>query len=316
MPPKPPTPICPKCGYDQSGEIATWSTQCPTQGTCNECGLQFDWLNIFNPHLTRLPWYTEHARSPWQLLRRTPSTLLRLVLPSIFWKPIKPTIIINIRTLVLWYLFLALTSHLAVSAVYAVSYYIRIRARAGWNWNRFINGGFYSYAELAFNSIFRGVFEMWTPVGASGLNTVSVQLSAATAFSNIYLRPIAISIGINLMWLIILLVIPTTRRIAKIRTAHVLRAFVLSMLATLLILQLSRYSIRTSSFYWYMHLELLGQSPSHQLIAIWQLFFWPAAIVHSWKIKPAKLLIILGTIAAVLTGLVLNLVVFITPDFI
>lgn len=226
------------------------------------------------------------------------------------------TIIIRLKTLLLWFVLLAVVSHLVTSAIYAISYYLRIKNRAGWDWNRFTNGGLYSYAELAFNSVFRGIFEMWTPKGANGLTGVSIQLNPVTAFSNIYLRPISISFGINLMWLLILLVIPTTRRIAKIRTAHVLRAFILSMLASLLILQLSRYSLRTYSYYWHMHYELFGQSLSHQLIAIWQLVFWPSAIMYSWKIKPATLLIALGTIAAVLLGVVLNLIIFVLPDFI
>ena len=313
MPPH--TPICPKCGYDQSGTITTWTTQCPLQGTCPECGLQFDWLNIFDPTRTRLPWYTEHAPSIYQLITRTPSTLIRLALPHKFWKLMHSTIVINLKTLIVWFALLALASHLATSAIYAVDYYLKIKNRAGWGWNRFTNGGLYAYAELAFNSVFRGIFEMWTPKDANGLNTVAIQLNPFAAFSNIYLRPISISIGINLMWFLVLVVIPTTRRIAKIRTAHVLRAFILSMLATLLILQISRYSARNKGYYWYISLELFGQDPFQQLIAIWQLFFWPAAIIHSWKIKPAKLLVILGSIAAVLAGLVLNLIVFVIPDY-
>ena len=34
---------CPRCGYDLSGEIATWTEACPVRGLCTECGLEFAW---------------------------------------------------------------------------------------------------------------------------------------------------------------------------------------------------------------------------------------------------------------------------------
>ncbi len=46
---KPITPTCPKCGYDQSGEIATWESQCPLEGRCPECGFDFVWADVMDP---------------------------------------------------------------------------------------------------------------------------------------------------------------------------------------------------------------------------------------------------------------------------
>ena len=74
-PTKPRSPICPKCGYDQSGEITTWVTQCPLEGTCPECGYALYWSDVVNPSRIRLPWFVEHAESKRGLLRRTIPTL-------------------------------------------------------------------------------------------------------------------------------------------------------------------------------------------------------------------------------------------------
>ncbi len=309
------TPICPKCGYDQTGEIATWKTNCPVQGTCSECGLEFDWLIIFEPTRLRLAWYAEHARSLAQLIQRTPSTIARLVLPSKFWKRVHPAAHVNLKALVLWFVLLATTTHLMVCTYNAVKYYLRIKANNGWDWNRFTTNGFYSYTELAFNSVFRGIFGMYTPTDPNGITHVSIHWISWTSFSNTYLRSTAASLGINLMWLLVLLVIPTTRRLAQIRTAHVVRAFVLSSLGTLLALELSLLLMRPGSYYWYMRYEYLDRSLSSTLIALWQLVFWPSAIIWGWKIKSPKLLILLGTAAAILAGSLLEVWVYIIPDF-
>ena len=312
----PPTPICPKCGYDQSGTIATWSTQCPTQGTCPECGFEFSWANIFDPNRASLPWYVEHITHKRQLVSRTFPTLLRLFNPIKFWKVLTLLLPVNLRVLLLWYATLFLVLHSAASISYAVAYYHRIYARPGYWSKLFDSKGIYAYPELAFNAFFRNIVEMRSQAGALGLSKIQIDFHGWMSVANLILRPASLSIGINFMWLIVLLVIPTTRRLAKIRRAHVYRAFLLSMVCTLTILQTTRIDTGSGFQYWRMHTELYGYRPMLQLLVIWQLIFWPAAIIQGWKIKPAKLLIALGTIAAVLAGLLLNISIFILPDLI
>lgn len=312
----PPTPICPKCGYDQSGTIATWSTQCPTQGTCPECGFEFDWFNIFNPEHNNLRWFVEHARSPFQSIRRTPSTLFRLMFPNRFWKQVQLTISLKPKALVIWYILFTLLLHTLLVLPYVMYYYLRNKSLNNWYWSHFQSRGLYAYPELAFNAFFQGIFEIQSPMGANGFNATWIQFTGWPAFINLFARPISFSLGVNLMWLTILLVIPTTRKIAKIRKAHVCRAFVLSMLCTFIIFETNRFSTKGISFYWYAHQEILGRRPLVQLLVIWQILFWPAAIIQGWQIKPAKLIITLGTIAALLAGFLLNITIFILPDLI
>lgn len=55
------TPLCPRCGYDLSGIVASWRDVCPTQGTCSECGVGFAWGDIFYPLLYAPRWSFEHS---------------------------------------------------------------------------------------------------------------------------------------------------------------------------------------------------------------------------------------------------------------
>lgn len=76
-------PFCPRCGYDQSGELAIWNTttslECPLTHTCTECGLDFAWRDILNPIYSRQLTMFEHAQ-----LRRPASFILT------WWKSARP----------------------------------------------------------------------------------------------------------------------------------------------------------------------------------------------------------------------------------
>ena len=45
------TPTCPRCGYDLSGIVASWTNSCPLTGICSECGLKFRWGAVLMPLL-------------------------------------------------------------------------------------------------------------------------------------------------------------------------------------------------------------------------------------------------------------------------
>lgn len=75
--------ICPRCGYDQAGEVARWDAagQCPVQGLCPECGARFAWREL---------WPVAGAIAPFDAERPLPdaprlglwATLLRVVRPG------------------------------------------------------------------------------------------------------------------------------------------------------------------------------------------------------------------------------------------
>lgn len=93
------TPRCPRCGYDQSGLAATWTSSCPLAATCTECGYEFDPGDAFNPTRRRLPWLCEHAKRRWLALA-TLRTLATLLWPPAFWKRVRPEHPVRARRLV------------------------------------------------------------------------------------------------------------------------------------------------------------------------------------------------------------------------
>ncbi|MCC6677127.1 MAG: hypothetical protein IT436_08280 [Phycisphaerales bacterium] len=56
------TVCCPHCAYDLSGQVASWTDQCPLTGRCPECGLGFDWRDQLNPAYPVASRLFEHAQ--------------------------------------------------------------------------------------------------------------------------------------------------------------------------------------------------------------------------------------------------------------
>lgn len=80
-------PACPRCGYDQSGIVASWDDSCPLDGICSECGLTFLWRDVLVPNRIVPRWSFEHARH-WLGLAWI-ATFLQSLVPWRFWKRLK-----------------------------------------------------------------------------------------------------------------------------------------------------------------------------------------------------------------------------------
>ncbi len=59
---------CPRCGYDLSGVVSSWTDSCPLEGVCSECGAGVTWSNLLSRGVFRgdprvSHWSFEHAES-------------------------------------------------------------------------------------------------------------------------------------------------------------------------------------------------------------------------------------------------------------
>jgi hypothetical protein len=102
-------PTCPRCGYDLSGTTDTWETQCAVEGVCSECGLGFEWREVFHPLRDVPKWLFEHPRCG--VVHSLVVTLLRVLLPNLFWSdvklsvPIRPgrmSVLVFVGTSIMW----------------------------------------------------------------------------------------------------------------------------------------------------------------------------------------------------------------------
>lgn len=85
-----PTPICPRCDYDLSGEVATWHDHCPLSSRCPECGLDVRWTAVYRIEAPPR-WSIEHAEPQphWRRLTLLKPVLLSACaafLPRFLWR--------------------------------------------------------------------------------------------------------------------------------------------------------------------------------------------------------------------------------------
>lgn len=78
-------PACPRCGYDLSGLVASWTDECPLRERCSECGQEFESARVMRPERYQVRWLFEHAPDKSFGLGRAWMTWRRLWRPSRFW---------------------------------------------------------------------------------------------------------------------------------------------------------------------------------------------------------------------------------------
>jgi hypothetical protein len=295
---------CPKCGYDQSGIIDSWTDHCPLDGRCAECGLEFEWSIVMDPSREDLFWYSEHGRTMRSAVLRTPTTVAMMLLPYRFWHGVTVLADVRLKALAAWAFVLLLSMHLLTSIPVAVGYW---RDTAGWNYVSFFEylevQGVLGGLAFVFNGIFTEIaFLEFDRAGRLVLNIFSTNYH--TGLEGGFVIPLAFA-GMILTWLLVLLVVPTTRRMAKLRSPHILRAGLLSLLVAGTVYELFRCFV--GSLMW------AGIFPKWAgpvvlvfcvFVAVWMLVFWATAVRIGWCIRPSWLLIVLGTIASALGGLV------------
>ncbi len=81
-------PTCPRCGYDQSGEVARWRESCPLEGVCPECGLRFEWVEILEFERRHPRWHFEHATG-WSRATATLRFFAWSMMPWTLWRRVR-----------------------------------------------------------------------------------------------------------------------------------------------------------------------------------------------------------------------------------
>lgn len=303
--------MCPKCGYDQSGAIATWAASCPIVGTCPECGIRFNWKDVFNPGWQDLRWYAEHGRSFPSMIARTPITLLMLLLPNRFWVRVDPTRRVAIPRLLVWAIFVFLAAHMLVAIPNTYSTW------SMHNWNSISYAQYYqmhsnyAIAETVFDGLAFPYFNA-EPAPASFRWSLWINSYWSGAYYTLLIRPLTLSVGIVLLWSIVMLAIPQTRRLSKLRTAHIARAAIISLLAITLQYELNMLiQILRQTGWITTPIYRSSQTMLRPAFGLWLLVFWGSAIRTGWLIHPWKLLTVLGTFSAILGGVTLSVYIFI-----
>jgi hypothetical protein len=289
-------------------------------GQCPECGQGFAWADVFDPSRTELVWYVEHARTKWAMLSRTAGTMRRLALPWVYWRAVGVQAEIRLKRLVLWVVSFVIGLHLLVSV--PVGFGLWFAARAQYYGSL---GNLYQHAG------FKGLL---MPV-TNAVSTPFLSVEYSYRFGNFLVQSgiysggelrdaILISlpfVGMTLLWMVVMLVVPVTRKHAKIRSAHVIRAALVCSLTIVLAFELTRgayaLDVWTSkgAFTGWFWRRVLAESLI-PVMMLWVLVFWGSAIRVGWKIRPSGALIVLGSITSLLGGFVVYFVTAVYLDLI
>lgn len=213
-------PACPRCGYDQSGQIASWKDECPLTGRCPECGLELIWARVLNPSLRPIRWFYEHEPWLFRALAALAVTLCWALTPWRFWKRVGLTHSPNVPRLLmvplLLYLAAALVAcvHTATFARYYVSTWEPL-------WISYVRP--FLPMMLSFST---------SPSGRVYVTFTPHQLSRASAAL----------LAAGIAWPLTLLALATTLSRARIRWPHLLRAAVYSTSFSCLVMLLRTLS--------------------------------------------------------------------------
>lgn len=300
---------CPRCGYDQSGVVASWTDECPMAGVCSECGLEFEWGDVLNRSRVLLPWLYEHRRG--YSFFYAPRTMFRAIRPWKFWaevqlhhEPIPRRLIMY--PLMLPVFFVLMSMLLGVTAHFIET--MPIAARFGyqriWPWESILSIAVHQFG-----------FEYRSFIGLSW-NEFNIKPLLAI-FSCI-----SFSIGMSL----VLLIARSSRTYAKLRMVHVGRAAAYGMTLGMLLYAVhsslwtwdqyalgSGYSSQYTTTVWRSTSPVLGASPFSTLIRTtlwdvllnhwlvfggvcsWMMAWWVFAIRTGFRIEAWKQVSIAGT---------------------
>ena len=291
-------PTCPRCGYDQSGEVATWTDRCPLGGRCPECGTPFRWPDLFDPARQEIGWLVEHAASLRQRARRTIPTLARMALPWVFWARVGVHAATRPRSIVLWLVLLFAALHGAAWLPFSILFAA-------------LDGG-YALTTRDLSQVLRS-----GPLLRAGLVTGLVWPLAAVSTSGNWIwgggyyngwglvSVWRFPLGLNLTWLAVLSCLPVTRRMAKLRPAHLARAVLFGLVGVVVGFEVLRVLVIVAFHANAGSITRDSVPVAYIAACVWTLVWWACAIRIGWGIR-SWALIVLGTIAACLGGIVLS----------
>jgi hypothetical protein len=106
------SPSCPRCGYDLSGEVATWTETCPLTGICPECGFRIDWGRNMARHASGWWLFELDVASRRKAFTQT---FLRALRPRSFWSSVRVEDAPNLRRLSLFLCLVVLLVHVMIA---------------------------------------------------------------------------------------------------------------------------------------------------------------------------------------------------------
>lgn len=299
-----PPPCCPRCEYNLTGEADRWQKQCPLEGICPECGLALQWRDVYqicNEWGSEVGWYAEHAHRLPSMLRRTPATILRLVFPSWFFRDVHFRRVVRLRSLLIWLILIfavfwlgsTITAGMAQSVEGAWSLNQPALPRDAYHWylaaRDLLNALSFPYAQWFYHD---GLALQW---GSDALRNSTTITYGLIPF-----------VMVSLFWLVIVLLVPGSRRHAMNKPRLLIRGVTLGFTPLIVLIPATR--ILTAIYVyrgwrmqdeWIMYAELLVWVYA----LFWQQCIWTAFIRWGMGVRPSWYINLPGFFASLVIAL-------------
>ena len=221
---------CPRCGYDLRGEAGTWQTSWPVSGRCPECGLAFEWRDLLSAKKIRMAeWCVEYAGNPSRLAVNSAKTLIRSLWPFDFWQQLELAHEIRPRRLVAYVALLTLSLYLILAGSHGIIVWHEVTA-----WSRTAVAPAVMWPLTLTWKDYLGLSLLpWRDVPLTGWGATSVSLWQAYG-QNIVVG-LGLMLGVHSSCGVAYVVLPVSRRVAKVRWIHIFRIVMYGMALIVLI---------------------------------------------------------------------------------
>lgn len=293
---------CPRCGYDVSGVISTWKESCPVCGRCSECGLEFEWSEMFGTGREPPRWLVE-ARGA-RFASTCVGTAARIWSPNNFWDTLRLFHEVRVRRLAAWMLAWLFVSYAGVVFVAAVHWTY---------WSNWLGRGQLRPSWWASSKQFAQML-LW-PWDSFTYRQV-MRIPGTTHWIILVLVQWGIVIAAFLP-------LSRTLKLAHVRWRHLARIWAYSFggIATLIMVAYSLRAVFARGWIlqpWFMHgswsytlgetVDRAGRSswPLPLLATVWLFIFWRAAVARYLKLPHpagvAAAVVIIGALSGFLAA--------------
>lgn len=205
---------CPRCGYDMSGANAAAGGRAATgNALCSECGLECAWADVLDPSRRDVPGFFEHAgNGVWALVTSAVRTLVWVAMCTL-WRRVTVFQRVSVRRAVVWLLLVLGTMHAAGSVLSCLRVMLLLQGL----WGTGAPAGSMTTAGFVWQVVSCWAYplaDVWGQTGWAGLSMTW----------SYWPRSVSAAVCAHMMAVVVMLALPTTRRLAKVRVAHVARA--------------------------------------------------------------------------------------------
>lgn len=288
------SPSCPRCGYDLTGVVESWVEQCPVEGVCSECGLEFAWCDLLVESRRKIPWLYEHCNglAAGYAIEMVP----RALLARRFWRKVQLHHRPNVARLILFpfvAFFVLWFGSMALGASSLCVRYLLFGSKASIQSYSFEDDlGFLAFSQFGY------AYEFSYGFSESGYDIAP-------------LFEIVSTVGFSAGMVLSILIARSSRRMSKVSAAHVLRAFSYGLSVSILIYGLyallwttdrigiddngslqdeyDYYSwgyasvwgmIRVIAWHWYMNWWTMSAAPM-----FWLMIWWWCAFRYGFRLE-------------------------------